>query len=403
MDRNRNASDGKAVIDDASVAKQLQRLARNEQQRIESERRPPVPQNVQTPATVVEEAKSEPSHRQLVESAAILRNFSQELEHQSAYLGIRASHATSSAEAEFVVGIVDAEKFLDSHPDSCRVTLLKTVRIGNVREDYEHTDGVAEIVETGEVLRRAADLRAYLNDSLLPEIGEAIGRCRADHDSHIRDEPGAREELPLNFAVVQCMCLLDGLVAKLRSEEINSVGLRERHTAATRARAAIATVGTRLGKLYSDHEFEGDWPSLLLVANFAWLTPLAQALRARDLIRAASEEVQQYAKEQGAEAKDYDSELKQAEANVERLADEAFYDVRLEKRLEADLEESEEDYYHYNGSASAAEEVAAVLAECLGTLDAITPDLTVALAARRSTTGASTTTTSTEPTWTFKD
>jgi F0F1-type ATP synthase membrane subunit b/b' len=314
-----------------------------------------------------------------------LRDFCRELEHQSAYLSVRVSHATSSAEAEFVVGIVDNAKFVDSRPDSCRVTLLKTVRIGNVREDYEHTIGVAEIVETGEVLRRAADLRAYLNDKLLPGIGEAIGRCRADNDSHIPDEPSAREELPLNFAVVQCMRLLDDLLAKLRSEEINSVGLRERHAAATRARAAIATVGTRLGKLYSDHEFEDEWPSVLLDANFAWLTPLAQALRARELIRAAIEEVRRYAEEQGTEAKDYDSELKRAEANADRLADEAFYDVRLEKCLEADLEESEEEYYQYQGRASAAEEVVAVLTECLSAVNAVMPDLAVALAARRGT------------------
>lgn len=374
--------------DVTSVAERLKRLAHLEQLRIESERQPPKSPAASSPAKDESRSRTEPSHRQLVESVAILRGFCRELGHQSAYLSVRASHATSSAEAEFVVGIVDDEKFLDSRPDSGAVTLLKTVRVGNVREDYEHTRGVAEIVETGEVLRRAADLRAYLNDKLLPEIGEAIGRCRADHGSHIHDEPGSRQELPLNFAVVQCMRLLDELVAKLRSEELNSLGLGERRAAATQAQAAIATVRTRLAKLHSDHEFEEEWPSVLLDANFAWLTPMTQLLRARDLIRAASEEVRRYAEEEGAEAKAYESDLKQAEANAERLADEAFYDVRLEKRLEADRRESEEEYYHYHGSASAAEDVAEALTECLSVVDAVMPDVAVALAARRGTSAA---------------
>jgi F0F1-type ATP synthase membrane subunit b/b' len=388
--------------DGSSVAERLHQLAHVEQRRIERERQPPKSSPASAPTTNELRSRSEPSHRQLVESVALLRDFCRGLEHQSAYLSVRVSHATSSAEAEFAVGIVDDGKFLDSSPDSCRVTLLKTVRIGNVREDYEHTQGVAEILETGEVLRRAADLRAYLNDKLLPEIGEAIGRCRADHHRHVRDEPGAREELPLNFAVVQCMRLLDELATRLRSEETNSVGLRERQAAATRARAAIAPVRARLGKLYSDYEFEEEWPSVLLGANFAWLTPLAQALRARDLICAASEEVRQYAREQGAEVKDYESELKQAEANAERLADEAFYDVRLEKRLEADLEQSEEEYYHYHGSASAAEEVAAAFTECLSVVEAVMPDVAVALAARRGTSIAARDT-SAHPEWKFND
>lgn len=389
MDRNRNAPGGKAMTDDGSVKERLQRLARNEQQRIEAERQPHVSQPPSSPASELPDSRSEPSYRQLTESVSLLRDFCRQLEHQSAYLSVRLTHKKSSAEAEFVVGNVDEAKFRDSKTDWATISLLRTVRIGNVRENYEHTKGVAEIVETGEVLRRTADVRAYLNDKLLAEIALAVGRWRADHDRHIPDEPGAKEEIPLDLAVFQCELLLNDVSKHLATRQ--------------ETRMVLADVIARLYKLRDYYGFEDDWPTVALDANFAWLTPVAQALRAHDLVRIAQEHVQRYAEEQGAEARDHESDVKQAEANADRLADEAFYDVGLEKRLEADLAEAEEEYDHYRSRASFAEEVAAALTECLKSVDSVLPDLVAALAARRGTVGLRTTTTSTEPTWKFKD
>lgn len=372
--------------DGSSVAERFQHLARNEQWRIEEERQPHVPQPVNPPANDPPDSRAEPSYRQLSESVLLLRDFCGELERQSAYLTVSLTHTKSSAEAEFVVGNVDETKFWDSKPDWGAISLLKTVRIGNVRENYEHTKGIAEIVETGEVLRRTADLRAYLNDKLLGEIALAVGRWRADHDRHIPDEPGAKEVLPLNLAILQCGILLDGLSNRL--------------AAAHGAREVLANIKVRLDKLHSHYGFEDEWPSVPVDANFSWLTAAAQALRLRSLVQIAAGEVRRYADEQATEAKEAESDLEQAQARADELADEALYDMGLEKRLESELEEEFDDHHFAAGSAL---EVADELGAVLTILDESLPGLVAALAARRATGAARTTNTSAEPTWKFKD
>ncbi len=375
--------------DGSSVAERLQHMARSEQRRIEEERQPHVAQPANAPANDPPDSRSEPSYRQLSESVVLLRDFCGELEHQSAYLTVSLTHTKSSAEAEFVVGNVDEAKFWDSKPGWGAISLLKTVRIGNVRENYEHTTGVAEIVETGEVLRRTADLRAYLNDKLLGEIAQAVGRWRADHDRHVPDEAGTKEELPLNLAILQCGLLIDGLSNRL--------------AAAHGARAALADVKMRLDKLHSHYGFEDDWPSVAVDANFSWLTATAQARRLRSLLQIAAREVRRYADEQAAEAKEAESDLEQEQANADELADEAFYDMGLEKRLESELEELEEEFDDRHYAASSALEVADALDVALTKLDESLPGLVAALAARRATAAARTKNAIAEPTWRFEE
>ncbi len=389
-----------SLTGDTSVADRLDQLASREQQRIEAERQPPVALSATSPATGLPDSRLEPSYRQLTESVSLLRDFCRELEHKSAYLSVRLTHTKSSAEAEFIVGNVDEMKFWDSKPDWAAISLLRTVRIGNVRENYEHTKGVAEIVEIGEVLRRAADLRAYLNDKLLAEIAQAVGRWRADDDRHIRDEPGAKEELPLNLAILQCGVLLDGISKRLAADESSGGYIRARHAA---ERAVLEDVKARLHKLCSEYGFENDWPSVLVSANFAWLTSTVQVLRVRDLVHIAAGEVRRYADEQAAKAKEAESDLEKAQANSDELADEAFYDMGLEKRLERKLEEIAEEFDDHRFAAGSALEVADELDAVLTMLDESLPELVAAVAAHRATVSASTMTTSTEPTWTFKD
>lgn len=364
-----------------SPAKRILELAAQEAKRLEAEkRRSFVP--VVAEAGRTSPSPAEPTYDQLLHAVTELRRFCTDLEGQSAYLAIRCIYTKSSAQAEIVVGFADYSRLFESEDKWAVVQLSRTIRIGNIREDFERTSGVAEVVETGQVLRRVADLKRYLSKRLVEEIGIAVAHCRMNDQLGITDVPGATEQVTLRFALSEATLLLDHLILCLQGNVTDCRLNCQAFTAAEKAVAKLRTVKSKLDHVYSEYDIES-LPALTLPQNVAWVAPIMEFRRVDGILAAAMSASSIYLADSLTLAKDSEDDLRAAEAKAERSAERAEFDVSLERRIARTIERLEDELADCEQAANCAGEVVNIFAECQAELALILGDVSSALYLRR--------------------